>query len=80
MNDKLLKGIKCPHCNSDGPFYIESKMLTLIWDDGVDEKDIDTKPERDNDSYCSCFACDFEGSVGEFRDMRHTALGWKERE
>ncbi|MEN6304887.1 MAG: hypothetical protein ABFD96_19305 [Armatimonadia bacterium] len=64
-NTKLLDGMCCPECGSEGPFLIEVTMMVLIHDDGPDPED-ETEKNWDNDSYCECPECHHHGAVRDF--------------
>lgn len=56
--------MKCPKCNSKGPFDIECKSTFTVYDDGTDPEY--TGLEWDNGSACSCGKCYYEGIVMYF--------------
>lgn len=62
-NENCLAGLRCPACDSEGPFKISSKCWAVVNDDGVDET---TEVEWDGDSAIVCVGCGEMGIVSEF--------------
>lgn len=69
MNENCLAGMRCPKraCKSEGPFAIVVAAIAEVHDDGTEEfSDV----EWDDDSYCRCKACGYEGIVADFERRR----------
>jgi hypothetical protein len=66
-NTNCLEGMLCPECGSEEPFRIAMSSLFEIYDDGTEAYG-DT--EWDDDSYCQCVECGFDGIVARFRKTR----------
>ena len=66
-NENCLLEMSCPECHSRGPFRIGISAIAVVHDDGTDEI---TDPEWDNDSYCACMSCPFEGTVRGFDESK----------
>lgn len=64
-NTNCLAGMKCPKCNSLGPFKIDVVTTVLMSDDGSDSC-IDSDVRWADDSQCVCVACDFNGASKDF--------------
>jgi hypothetical protein len=67
-NTNCLEGMKCPKCGSLEPFLIEVVTVQRFTDEGEDflgDKGSDT--EWNDESYCHCVHCEYEGKVGDFR-------------
>lgn len=62
-NTNCLAGMKCPTCDSLGPFKINAITTVLMSDEGSEEGG---DQEWDNKSHCACAACDFHGCVKDF--------------
>jgi hypothetical protein len=65
-NTNCLKGLRCPHCCSYGPFTIIVECLAIVSDEGVEDY---TDPEWNFESCCSCRECDFTGNVEDFEKV-----------
>lgn len=64
-NNNCLAGIKCPKCNSEGPFFIIATAVFEVHDDGTESySDVDW----DGKSHCRCRECDYAAAVGDFRE------------
>ena len=63
-NENCLRGMRCPHCGSEGPFGIAIDAVYLVSDDGVEEQLGDN--DWDAASYCECRACGNAQTVGAF--------------
>ena len=62
-NDNVLAGLKCQRCGSLEPLQIETRCISVVWDDGVD----DTREfEWDSNSPCVCVECGYTGTVLDF--------------
>lgn len=64
-NENCLEGMRCNNCKSLGPFKIGAMSLVTMTDEGSEEVE---SPDWDNDSYCLCVECGFEGRVKEFQE------------
>jgi hypothetical protein len=70
-NTNCLEGIRCPQCGQEDRFMIASKIIAEVTDDGAEV----ASPmygigfEWDDDSYCRCPECDFEGTLNDFRNL-----------
>lgn len=62
-NTNCLAGMRCPQCQSTGPFRIVATALFTIGDDGAD---IFGDIEYDGGSYCVCPDCGHDGIVHDF--------------
>ena len=59
----LLKGLRCPHCGSQGPFLIEGSAVFLVHDDGCTEfEDL----SWEDDSFIRCPQCGEDGDILRF--------------
>lgn len=67
-NENCLAGMRCPKCRSLEPFKIECSVLMTVTDNGTDEAEGDT--EWNDDDYCQCRECEFEGKVKDFYDEK----------
>src|SRR5438874_7864935 len=67
-NTELLEGMQCPNrlCRSYGPFKIQAASIVLVSDDGTEEISNSGGYEWDDESNCSCDACDHAGQVKDF--------------
>jgi len=66
-NVGFLEGMRCPKCESLGPFSISCSIGCTIYDNAVDQEG---GAEWDDDSTCICNEpdCGFEGEVRDFRE------------
>lgn len=64
-NTNCLKGMRCPACQSYGPFRIVSAATILMSDDGSEE--IEHIEWKDH-AWCRCEECKREGTVVEFTE------------
>jgi len=62
MNHNCLKGLACPQCESDGPFFVVATAEFEVHDDGTSEF---TDVEWDDSSAIRC-PCGRRGIVGDF--------------
>ena len=62
-NSNCLTGFQCPECESFEPFKIEVITMVTMHDSGGWETE---SQQWDEESYCQCLACDFEGTVATF--------------
>lgn len=64
-NKYHLKGLRCPHCGSEGPFGIAVDAVYLVSDDyGVEEQL--SANDWNGTSYCECRACGNAQTVRDF--------------
>lgn len=66
-NENCLEGMRCPRCESYGPFLISADVLLSVSDDGAALDDF-ASLEWDAGNYCRCPACDRVGVVSDFRE------------
>lgn len=64
-NSNCLSGKRCPRCGSYGPFEIVVSMRVLLYDTGTDDAD-DGSIEYGDDALTMCYACRYEGKLGNF--------------
>ena len=67
-NVNCLAGKRCPKCGSFGPLEVQVSMRVLLFDEGTDDAD-DGSVEFDDGSAAVCYACRYEGKLGDF-DVR----------
>ena len=72
-NTNCLQGMKCPKCDSEGPFEIEISSIFLVSDEGVGEQLGDN--EWTLQSYCGCRDCPHFGTVGSFKIKKEVSGG-----
>jgi len=72
-NTNCLDGIRCPKCGSYEPFSIVVTTYCTVYDSGVEEH---SDTEWDDDAYCRCVACDYAGTVADFRLTTKYAVNW----
>lgn len=65
-NTNFLDGMKCPRCNSEGPFKIAVCIMAMVHDSGVDEHV--GNYEWDDNATCICCNCDLIETVEDFND------------
>jgi hypothetical protein len=63
MNNNVLEGIRCPECQSEGPFSITVTTTITVRDDGVDN---DGDNEWTDESPIMCHECGHQGRVKGF--------------
>jgi len=63
-NDNCLEGMKCPKCNSYGPFRIGISTVVIHGDDGIIDSPNDN--HWDNTSFCGCCDCNYTATVLQF--------------
>ncbi len=63
-NENCLRGMRCPHCGSEGPFNIAIDAVYIVTDDGVEDQI--SEMDWDNASYCACRDCGNTQTVGDF--------------
>jgi hypothetical protein len=64
-NSNCLEGMQCPKCESFEPFYITALSVFTMYDDGTDEH---SDVLWENDAFCSCGSCEFNGRVSDFKE------------
>jgi len=64
-NENCLTGMKCPECDSYGPFRISSNCWAEVHDDGIEET---YDHEWHDDSSCVCAGCHHAGRVKDFKE------------
>ena len=64
-NTNALEGIKCPACGHYEGFRITITTVAIVSDEGVESMG---DKEWDDDSACSCQACNHMATVGAFRE------------
>ena len=66
-NENCLEGMKCPECESFGPFKIEATKVGMVtvYDDGT-EDDHEGDMKWKDSSPCECTDCGHEATVAEF--------------
>jgi len=79
-NNRLLLGMACPKCGSEEPFFIQASCTVEVWDNHIDDEDVNLSQDFTWDAYstCTCAECDYENTVGAFR-MRLDISGTVER-
>ena len=67
MNENVLEGIQCPHCNSQGPFvmFLRTWGYATVSDDGYDDYKTDG---TDFDGPCKCCECEKHFNFMDFSD------------
>lgn len=65
-NVNCLEGMKCPQCDSYGPFTIWIQAEATISDDGIMET---REEEWGDDSKCFCPDCLHNGKVKNFKEV-----------
>ena len=63
-NENCLKGLACPQCKSEGPFFIVGHAEFEVYDDGTSEF---TDADWDDDSAMRC-PCGKRGTVKDFTE------------
>jgi len=66
-NVNCLEGFKCPECGVLEPFYIEVITTVTMFDEGSDNHGDLT---WEDDSYCVCSECEYEGKVKDFKTTK----------
>ena len=64
VNVNHLEGMRCPECESEGPFAIGVHTSVIVHDEEIDVTGADF--EWDKYSPCTCQECDYDGKVGDF--------------
>lgn len=67
-NTNCLEGMKCPKCGSLEPFRIEVTTTAIMYDEGSDYDKYGGDLDWEDESYCKCMECDFEGAVKDFKE------------
>jgi hypothetical protein len=67
--------MRCPKCQSNGPFDIVTTTLMMWSDDGTDwSKHSDgTEFAQGEKTFCRCYDCNHEATVADFRTEK-----WKQ--
>lgn len=65
MNNNCLEGLRCPQCAAYEPFSITATTTAEMHDDGCE---LTTDIEWDDESPCSCLVCNYDATVGDFKD------------
>lgn len=63
-NDNCLAGMRCPDCESEGPFKIHGNALFTVDDTGSDDFE---QVDWDKTSAASCMNCEWNGTVSGLR-------------
>jgi hypothetical protein len=69
-NSNVLEGMVCPACKSEEPFIIGMTITAFVEvsDDGFDYAEMDmAQSEWEGPDFCACVACNWEGTVHDFR-------------
>jgi hypothetical protein len=66
-NTNCLEGMKCPKCESFGPFVIRARVSVTVTDDGTE--DDGEGYEWDSSDPCECKACNHNGTVASFTEV-----------
>ena len=66
-NENCLEGMRCPQCESYGPFLISAAVLLSVSDDGAVLDDF-ANLEWDAGNECRCPVCGHDGVVSDFRE------------
>jgi hypothetical protein len=62
-NSNVLDGMRCPKCDSEGPFAIAVECMAEVTDYGIEDTwDV----EWDSESPCRCMVCDYHEYVFNF--------------
>ena len=65
----LDERVQCPECGSKGWFYWTGVVTGVIeTEDGMLEYPVVDSYAIDNRDYLECQECEYEGTVGEFKD------------
>lgn len=65
-NTNCLENFKCPKCGHEDSFRITVSTGVIMHDDGSEPDPMNGDNEYDEDSFCGCTACDYEGKIWEF--------------
>ncbi len=63
-NENCLEGVKCPKCGHEKSFDIMVSAIARVNDGGIDRCE---DYEWDDDSFCACRNCEFQGVVRDFK-------------
>jgi len=66
-NNNCLEGMRCPKCKSHQPFRIAVTATSLVFDDGTDAFD---DVDWDDESWCMCAECKYQGHVKDFKQKK----------
>ena len=68
-NKNCLEGMRCPKCGSYDAFNILITTQMRFTDEGEDFlNDKGSAQEWDDDSWCRCCECDWDGKVKDFKE------------
>jgi hypothetical protein len=62
-NTNCLSGMRCPQCANEASLRIEARIVCAVTDDGSEPTG---DHHWDDDSFCHCPDCEFEGKVKDF--------------
>jgi hypothetical protein len=64
-NENCLVGMQCPKCEQCESFGISVRTIVEMFDNGSgDHQDL----EYDDDDWAECTSCNYEGTVGTFKE------------
>lgn len=68
-NGNCLEGLRCPRCGNDESINIRAAVWVSVSDNGTndDPERGDTEYDDTSPAYCPVPACNFEGTLGQFR-------------
>lgn len=66
-NTNCLKGWECPECKQSDAFLVSAVVNILLMDDGSEPVE-GADEYYDDETFCRCFDCDFEGKVRDFNE------------
>jgi len=67
-NENCLAGMKCPECESEGPFDIEVVTMVTMHDDGSEDCKVGDGMDWGPKSACACQRCSYSGEADDFRE------------
>ncbi len=67
-NENCLEGMRCPKCQSYGPFTIHGDALFEVHDDGSDEFE---ELSWEDNAVCKCKSCGLAAKVSAFEANRY---------
>jgi len=73
-NTDHLKDLACPRCEEAGPLSIGCSVLVEYDDDGPISH---SRHEWDEDSYCQCRRCGYDGVVKDFVSETPPCTNWR---
>jgi hypothetical protein len=70
-NTNCLENVCCPKCEQEDRFMIAANVIAEVTDDGADMASpmYGNGFEWDEESYCRCPECDFEGKLKDFHKL-----------